>query len=73
MHAMPEILVVALFQVVLPVGSGVAWRLQETLLPDVPAAVERLHEALQQHRRDSGAAAQTGQHDPLIVIDGYHG
>ena len=57
----------------LPVVSSVAWHLQETLLPDVPAAVDRLHEALQQHRRDSGAAAQTGQHDPLIVIDGYHG
>ena len=74
MHAAcPENLVGALLEMMLPVVSSVAWCLQETLLPDVPAAVERLHEALQQHRRDSGAAAQAGQHDPLIVIDGYHG
>ena len=68
-----ESLVGTLPEVMLLVASDVAWRLQETLLPDVPAAVQRLHEALQQHRRDSGAAAQAGQHDPLIVIDGYHG
>ena len=49
--ACPENLVGSLIKM-LPINSSVAQRLQETLLPDVPAAVERLHEALLQHRRD---------------------